>query len=173
MKRTLIYTLIFVMVVIPTCACGGSKAPIAGTTFTGNIDMGEQATSGTISFDIANDGTSIANIDITILDLNCKGLKMGKLHDNLGSLQITISADGFEGSIPVMGTSQFSESSNYEMTVSPFDFPSFEDMGNAGNLEGKFTSAKAVNGTIKLLVWAVMTDRACEFGTLSWEANAP
>jgi hypothetical protein len=59
------------------------------------------------------------------------------------------------------------------LTTSPFDFPTFADMGRVGQFMGKFSSATHASGTINIYIWAIMTDRACEMGKFTWEAESP
>ncbi len=152
-------------------ACGGGTSPAGGASFSGAIDMGDKAGSGTISFKTSEDGASITTINITLQEVKCGGLTIGSIHDDLGDEQIAISSGAFSASIPAMGTSQFSESRNYHLTTSPFDFPAFSDMGSVGQLEGNFISADNASGTIKIYIHAAMTDRACELGEFTWEAG--
>jgi hypothetical protein len=161
------------LLVLALTACGGDTAPTPGANFNGAIDVGDTATSGAIAFKISEDGASITGVNITLLDLECKGLTIGRIHDTMRDLMIPISDGKFSTSIPALGASQVSESENYHMTTSPFDFPAFPDMGSVGQFEGKFSSSTNVGGTIQIYVLAAMTDRACELGTFPWTAKVP
>lgn len=173
MKQKRFLFLGLAVLLLAITACGANTSPAAGSFFSGEIDMGDKASSGTISFKISEDGISVTAINITLLELKCNSLNIERIHDNLGNGLISITSGGFSASIPAMGASQFTESQNYHLTASPFDFPSFSDMGSVGQLEGKFSSATDASGTIKLYIWAVMTDRACELGEFTWKATSP
>lgn len=173
MKQKRILFLGLASLVLAMAACGGKAAPAAGSTFSGAIKVGAKAGSGTISFRVSENGSSITGVDITLQELNCGGLAIGSIHDNLGEALISMSNGGFSASIPAMGRGQMTESRNYNLSTSPFDFPAFSDMANVGKFEGKFTSATHASGTIDIYIWAVMTDRACELGKFTWDAESP
>jgi len=173
MKRNRLIFLGLAALALVITACGGNTMPAPGASFSGAIDMGDKASSGTFSFDISEDGASITGVSFTLQELKCGGLTIRRIHDNLGDMLISMSNGGFSASIPAMGSSQFTESQNYNLTNSPFDFPTFADMGNVGQFEGKFSSATHAIGTINIYIWAIMTDRACELGKFTWEAESP
>ena len=173
MKRDRLMFLGLAALALVITACGGKAVPAPAASFSGAIDMGDKASSGTLSFKVSEDGASITGVNITLQELKCGGLTIGRIHDNLGGMLISMRDGGFSASIPAMGSSQFTESQNYNLTSSPFDFPTFPDMGSVGQFEGKFSSATHASGTIDMYVWAIMTDRACELGKFTWEAESP
>lgn len=159
--------------VTPTPSQVPILGPQPGATFSGPIEISGKASSGAISFKVSEDGASITDVNITLKELKCDGLSLGRVHDYMGGLLISITDGEFSASIPAIGRSQVSESENYNLTTSPFDFPTFSDMGSVGQFEGKFPSAMHASGTINIYVWAIMTDRACELGKFTWEAESP
>ena len=173
MKRNQLMFLGLAALILLITACGGKAMPAPGASFSGAIDMGDKASNGTLSFAISADGASITGVNFTLQELQCGGLTIGRIHDNLGGMLISMSDGGFSAPLPAMGSSQFTESQDYNLTSSPFDFPSFADMGSVGQFEGKFSSAKHASGTINIYIWAIMTDRACELGKFTWEAESP
>jgi hypothetical protein len=174
MSRIQISSLSLFLVSLFFSACsGGTVSPANGAMFNGTISTGEKAKSGTISFSVSQDGTSLTQLGITLDELKCGALTIGRIHDNLGEVQVSLVGGSFSGSIPALGAAQFTESQDYSMAASPFDFTAFEDMSKVNQLDGKFTSATHASGTIHLYVQAVMTDRACELGEFTWEADSP
>ena len=173
MKRNRLMFLELAALALVITACGGKALPAPGASFSGAIAMGDKASSGMLSFAISADGASITGMNFTLQELKCGGLTIGRIHDNLGEMLISTSDGGFSASIPAMGSSQFTESQDYNLTSSPFDFPSFADMGSVGQFEGNFSSATHASGTINIYIWAIMTDRACELGKFTWEAESP
>jgi len=143
-----------------------------GSTFSGAIETGDKASSGLISFKIAGDGASITDVNITLTELNCDGLSLGRIHDSLGFLAIPLKEGEFNGATPALGRGQMSESTNYKLDNPPSAFPTVESLYKVGQLEGKFSSSTQASGTIKIHVWVMMTeDRACELGTFPWKAE--
>jgi hypothetical protein len=150
-------------------ACAGNVNPPPGASFSGAIDVGEKASSGAISFKVSEDGASITDLDITLRELKCDGLSAGRVHDYLGDMQISITDGKFSASIPAMGR----EVENYKLDTPPSAFPTVASLDNVGQIDGKFSSSTQASGTIKIHMWVVMTDRACELGTFPWKAEAP
>ena len=170
-------------------ACGGAPAavstPGAAPTATtviakkvkpqpdallnGTIEVGDKASKGTISLKVSGDGAAIASLEITLEELKCDGLSAGRVHDYLDGLQISISDGHFDASIPAVGR----EVENYNLETAPSAFPTVADLDKVGHIEGTFSSATQASGTIRIHMWVVMSDRACELGEFPWTAKAP
>lgn len=183
-KGTLFPGLAALALVLAACAGNATSAPGAssgsanvkpapGASFSGAIDVGDKASSGALSFKISADGASITDVNVTLNELKCDGLSLGRIHDNMGGLLISMTDGQFSGPIPTMGRSPVSESENYRLDSPPSAFPAVASLATAGQLEGKFSSATQASGTIKIFVSVMMTDRACELGTFPWKAEAP
>lgn len=169
MVRKPVLFICLVSLALVVSACGGKASPAPGSSFSGAIEIGDKASSASISFNIREDGTAIKDLAVTLSELKCNGLSAGQVNDSWGNQIITISDGAFSSSIPAVGKNIV----KYNLEASPADFPVIEDLERAGQIEGKFTSAKKASGTIKIFMWVVMTDRACELGTFPWSATAP
>jgi hypothetical protein len=86
MKRNRLMFLGLAALVLVITACGGNTMPAPAASFSGAIDMGAKASSGTLSFDISEDGASITGVNFTLQELQCGGLTIGRIHDNLGDV---------------------------------------------------------------------------------------
>lgn len=159
--------MVFLAMVLVTCI--GNATPAPGASFSGIINMGDKASSGAISFNISEDGASIIDLNIILNELKCDGLSAGRVHDYLGGLLTSIKGGRFSSSIPAVGR----EVENYNLDKSPSEFPTVTSLDTVGQIEGKFSSATKASGTIKIYMWVVFTDRACELGEFPWEAEVP
>jgi hypothetical protein len=126
--------------------------PQPGATFTGDIKSSETKDKGTINLIVSEDGTSITQVDVTVMDYSpeCSG----------GSISGTdIQTLFFYGPFPIT-------ESNIEASIS-----------KDGKLKGKFTSPTEASGTIDLVTeFSVLgSSMTCDFGTWEWgaKANAP
>ncbi len=171
MKKRMTFLLLVALGAV-MLACGGTATPAPGALFGGSIDVGDRAGGGTIGFNIADDGTSISDLSVTLSDVDCDGLSLGYVRDVSSGQLVTIVDGQFSSPIPAMGAARMSESQNYHLDVAPSTFPVVEDMRSVGQIEGEFSSATQANGTITLWMAVIMTDRACELGTFTWSAMA-
>jgi len=154
-------------------ACAGRVTPAPGATFSGPIEISGKASSGTISFAVSDDGASITDLSITLSDVRCDGLSVGRIHDYLAGPLTSMTDGEFSATIPAMGGGRFSESENYSLDTPPSAFPAVASLETVGQIEGEFSSATQASGTIKIYMWVMMTDRACELGVFPWSAAAP
>ncbi len=141
---------------------------MAGATFNGWIETGDKASSGGISFTISSDGASIIDLDLTLSEVRCDGLSMGRVHEFVGGVLASTADGSFAAAIPAMGR----EVDNYELNAIPSDFPEFASLDDIGQIGGKFSSPTEASGKINIYVWVLMTDHACELGDFSWRAQA-
>lgn len=156
-----------------SAACSGQAEPLPGATFQGAIETGARAGSGAIDFAVSEDGASIADLGLTLTDVDCDGLTLGSTHDQYGGSLTPIESGRFSGAIPAVGTGGFSTSSDYSVDAEAFaSFPAVADLASVGHLEGEFSSAEEAAGTITIHIWVIGTDMACELGTFPWSASA-
>lgn len=141
---------------------------LSAASFSGSIDIDPKASSGSISFAVTEDGSAITNVEITLTDLKCDGLTAGWVHELFSGLEIAIENGEFQSIIPAVGR----EVKMYKLESSPSAFPTVASLESAGQIDGRFHSATQASGTIKLAMWVVMTDRACEMGEFAWNAEA-
>ena len=168
MNRRLSVLGMVAVIVLVIAGCGGSANPAPGANFSGQIDLGDKAENGEISFQVSDDGAKILNLSVVVMGMNCDGMTVGKTSEYLEDPSLAISG-GFSGAFPALG--RIAE--NYNLSKPPFDYPAPEDLAKAGSIEGSFRSATRASGTITLFMWAIGTEHACELGTFSWEAQAP
>lgn len=162
----LLIIIIFFVIFLVTCI--GNIKPTPGTSFSGSIDMGNKASSATISFKISDDGTFIENLSTSIIDLKVDGLTAGRVSDNRNTKLALIENGKFSASIPAVGAIV----ENYKIDKSPSEFQTVTDIDNIGQIEGKFLSLNKSSGTIKIYMWLILTDYAVEIGEFFWEAQA-
>ena len=127
---------IILLMVMSTVSCGGgrtmgtpsgesektteSAVPRGGATFTGQIEIRDKASSGTIQFSISADGSSITSVTVNLKDLKCNGFSAGSMNKEVsGSFLIT---DG-------------------NINASP---------SGIGEIKGRFTSSTKASGTIDI-----------------------
>ena len=152
-------------------ACGGrSASPKPGTAFSGTINVGDKASSGSLSFNISDGGTELTNLGTSLQSANCQDMiTMGSVSDYQSNPGIAISNGAFEGSLPAMG----GRVTNYRF--SPGDvFPTpVPNPDSIGKISGRFSSPTAASGTISIYLGAAMTGGiVCELGTFEWNASA-
>jgi hypothetical protein len=169
MKRNRIVLLLLGATTLCLAACAGKATPAPGAIFAGRIDMGDSADSDDISFKVSEESAAIINLSITVTGLKCDALTAGRVSEYLDEPSISISKGSFSASIPTLGRVV----EDYNLGKPPSEFPVVEDLDTAGQIEGIFSSPTKASGTITLYMWLVMTDRACELGTFSWQAEAP
>lgn len=150
--------LVFALLTFLTSGCNRTSAPSAaqaispqpGSSFTGNLEGEKEAGSGTISFDISEDGTAINNLNITLNDssANCGGASTG----TLGFGQLSLPFDG-----PYL-----IKEGNFSLVIS-----------KSGELKGKFVSPTEASGSINLILEITLFGNAqtCDFGTWNWSAK--
>ena len=97
-----------------------SVAPRGGANFTGQIEIRDKASSGTIQFSISADGSSITSVTVNLKDLKCNGFSAGSMNKEVsGSFLV---ADG-------------------NINASP---------SGIGEIKGRFTSPTKASGTIDM-----------------------
>ena len=178
---------------ILVASCGGQAEPTPGATFRGSIETGTRAGGGAIDFAISEDGTSISDLGITLSDVACDGLTAGMTTDHFsgslasiadgrfgGAIAAVLTASGHQsqgvltsgGSMTGTGPGGTTSFQDYRLGASPEEFPVVASLETVGQLEGEFSSASEAAGTIRIHVWVIGTDRACELGTFPWSAAA-
>ena len=162
-----ILLIIILFIVIFLVSCIGNIKPTPGASLSGSIDMGNKASSATISFKISEDGASIEDLETTINDLKLEGLAAGQVYDYHGGFLTSIENGRFSVSIPVVGGSV----KDYKLDKSPSEFQTVTDLDNIGQIEGKFLSTTKASGTIRIYMWLLLTDYAVEVGEFSWEVE--
>lgn len=170
-QKTLFILLVACALVL--AGCGGRVAPTPGGIFSGPIETGDRAGSGTLSSQVSEDAGSITDLSIALTDVACDGLTLGRIHDLLGGSLTSVVDGRFSASMPAMGGAGQSESQNYSLTTSPAAFPVVASLETVGRIDGEFTSSTQAAGTLTIHIWVVMSDRACELGTFPWSATEP
>jgi len=194
--KKILFTLLYVVVVAILVACIAKPAdPNPGAAFQGTIDMGDKASSGTLSFKISADGASIEAFSLSLADVKCEGLSEGRLSVSLGGSLTTITEGKFSAALPAFGAgsgggmlksagSMTSTTSgpggsksitieNYNLEGSPSEWPAVEDVQKAGQIEGQFSSPTEGSGKITIYLAAIGSDYACSLGTFDWTAGTP
>ena len=160
-----------VLVLLLLVACGGKSAsPKPGASFSGTINVGDKAGSGSLSFSISEDGTKLANLTTSLQKANCKDMiTMGSVEDYDSNPSITITNGVFEAPLPAMGGEvwdyKFNPGNSFPTPVpNPYTI---------GKITGRFTSTTTANGTITIYLGAPMSGGVvCELGTFEWSAAA-
>lgn len=144
-------------------------APAPGASFSGAIDMGDKASSGTLSFRVSETGAAITDLRISLQSANCNNMiTMGSVMDYLSNPGITITDGTFEGSLPAMGGMVT------DYRFNPGDsFPTpVPDPDTVGKIAGRFTTPTTASGTIAVFLGAAMSGGiVCELGTFDWSAT--
>jgi hypothetical protein len=172
-NRTLlqrIVTLILITAFLAACnSSAGSVEPKPGASFNGAIDVGDKASSGTLSFNVTETGTAISNLRISLQSANCKNMiTMGSVSDYQSNPGITITNGSFESPLPAMGGMV----TDYKFN--PGDsFPTpVPDPYTVGKFTGRFTKPTTASGTITIFLGAAMSGGiVCELGTFNWNAT--
>jgi hypothetical protein len=158
------------LILLLLVGCGaGAAAPKPGAAFSGAIEVGNKASSGALSFGIAENGTALTNLHTSLQKANCNDMiTMGSVEDYTSNPGITITDGGFEGSLPAMGGMVT------DYSFHPGDsFPSpVPDPYTVGKITGRFTSPTSASGTITIFLGAAMSGGVvCELGTFDWSAT--
>jgi len=120
--KKLLLLLLIIGIIFYLTTCAKKVTPKPNTTFIGDIEISEKASTGTISFKILGDGSLITSISITLTDVKANGFSAGSITQrNDTSFSIT------EG--------------NIDASISAI-----------GDIKGRFTSPTKANGTIHLLL---------------------
>jgi hypothetical protein len=151
--------------------CGvRSAAPKPGAAFSGTINVGNKAGSGSLSFSISEDGTKLINLGTSLQKVNCKDMiTMGSVADYDSNPGITITNGVFEAPRPAMG----GEVWDYKFNPGdPFPTP-VPNPYTIGKITGRFTTPTTASGTITIYLGATMSGGVvCELGTFEWSAKA-
>ena len=167
MKNKWLFLINVVVIILLASACGSTAKPEPGAQFSGTIDMGANAKSGSIHFSISSGGDALENLEIVVNDLTCKKMTVGKARDSQAGPNIPVANGRFNSPIPAIG--RISE--NYNLGTSPDDFPVIDSLDTVGKIDGAFASPTQASGKITIFMWVIMTDRACELGTFDWVAE--
>lgn len=182
-NRNLIHQVIAIaLTFLLLTACGGSGSggtggalpasksvnPEPGAAITANINTGEKASSGTLSFKVSDDGTALTNLSIGLKDANCNNMiSMGSVMDSMSDPGITITDGKFEGALSAMGGMvtdyRFNPGDSFPTPVPNPD--------SVGKIVGQFTSPTTASGTITIYLGAMMSGGVvCELGTFDWSS---
>ena len=176
--RTLVYLMI-VLTLSPSLltACSDLKvertpevvAPQPGISISASIATSEKASSGTLSFNVAEDGASIKNLRIGLKVANCDNvLTMGSVEDFISDPGISIADGQFSASLPAMGGMV----ENFNFNPGDTLPPRVDDPMSVGKIDGHFTAPNMANGTITIFLGVPFSGGiVCELGTFEWSAN--
>jgi hypothetical protein len=159
------------LVALVQAGCGGGGvAPKSGASFDGPIKVGDEASSGKLSFRTSAGGTAITDLRIHLDNANCKDMiTMGSVEDYLSNPGLQVKDGAFEGSLPAMG----GQVTDYHFNPGDVLPAPVSNPQSVGRISGRFTTSTAANGTIKIFLGAVMSGGiVCELGTFDWSASA-
>jgi hypothetical protein len=144
--------------------------PKPGASFSGTINTGNKACSGSLSFVVKETGLGITSLSISLENANCNDMiTMGSVSDFFSDPGIAISNGSIEGRLSAMG----GMISNYRFNPGdPFPTP-VPDPYTVGKIAGRFTAPTAASGTITIFLGAPYSGGVvCELGTFDWSAMA-
>jgi len=159
----------FTALALVLAACAGNVQPQPGASLGGGIDVGDRASSGTLSFKISETGAAITDLQINLESANCNDMiTMGSVTDYLSDPGIAITDGTFEGSLPAMGGMVTDYRFNPGGSL-PTPVP---DPYTVGKISGRFTAPTTASGTITIFLGAAMSGGiVCELGTFDWSAT--
>jgi hypothetical protein len=160
-----------VLLLLAGCGTSAGKTvpPKPGASFSGAINSGDKADSGTLSFVVSEDGIAITELGTSLQKANCSDMiSMGSVSDYQSNPGITITGGAFEGALPAMGGMV----TNYNFNPpDPFPTPVPDPM-TVGKIVGHFSTPTTASGTITIYLGAMMTGGVvCELGTFDWSAT--
>ena len=163
--------LALVIFLLAGCGAPGAKTvpPQPGASFSGEINTGDKAGSGKLSFVISESGAAITELGISLQNANCNDMiSMGSVADFQSNPGITITDGAFEGGLPAMGGMV----TDYRFNPpDPFPTPVPNPM-RVGKIIGRFSTPTTASGTITIYLGAMMTGGVvCELGTFDWSAT--
>lgn len=126
--------------------------PKSGVTLTGEIKVSDIAESATIDLMISEDGISITQVDVTIINvfIECSDVFAGVKRE--GSIKTDSQEISIIRSIPIMEGA-------FEINLS-----------NNGKLEGKFNSPTEASGWIHIIE-SISNGALCDYGEWYWSAK--
>lgn len=160
-----------VLLLLVGCGTPAAKTvpPQPGASFSGEINAGDKAESGTLAFTVSENGDAILELRTSLQKANCNDMiSMGSVADFQSNPGITIADGTFEGALPAIGGMV----TDYRFNPpDPFPTPVPNPM-TVGKIDGRFTAPTTASGTITIFLGAIMTGGiVCELGTFDWSAT--